>query len=251
MHRPLLLALLVAALLAGCQATLPQHRVHQRVLEQPQLLSRTDRVLLLPIDIEIKEMSTSGLTEVVPAWTETARELLRQELLAQAAPRLGARVLQPMPETSDLQPDEHMEEYMRLAKLVWANAFFMTQLGGPAWRHKAKRFDYSLGPGLKTLAERSGAHRALLVIGEDVHSTAGRKALMVGMAALGVVVPLGHTFLSVSLIDLDSGDLLWMNTFIRGDNTSLLKAEDIRKVLDDLFADYPGIEPYRRFAERK
>lgn len=247
MIRFLLPFLLVAALLGGCQ-TLPEQRVNERVLDHPELVTGGGRVLLLPIDVEIKEMSASGLSEVVPAWTDTARGLLRQQPLARGATLLRARELQPLPTDLDPELAHQVEEHNKLAKLVWADAFLMSRLGGPAWAHKARHFDYSLGPGLAPLAEHTGADRALLVLGEDVHTTAGRKALMIGLAALGVAVPLGHTFVSVALVDLHSGDLLWMNTYLRGDDTSLLEAEDVRKVLDTLFAGYPGIEAYRQFA---
>ncbi len=239
--------LILLALLAGCQ-TIPQHRLNQRVLERPELVTAPGKVVLLPVHVEIKEMSASGITEVVPGWTDTARQLIRERVLQRGGEWLKGCRLVPLPEL-EAEQAQRVREYDDLAKLVWADAVVMTRLGGPAWQHKIRHFDYSLGPGLKDLAERTGADRALLILGEDVHTTAGRKALSLGLAALGVAVPLGHSFLSAALIDLRTGDLLWVDTFTRADDTSFLDAEDVGKALQGLFANYPGIEAYRRYAQ--
>ena len=246
MRYPIPLLLSIALLLAGCQGTPLTVRVNERVLDDPGLITGRARTLLLPMDVEIKEMSVSGVSDVVPAWTRQSQELIRDYLQANCPRLLRGATLVTMPEQS--ADDERVRAHIDLAHLVWADAFLVTRLGGPAWEHKIRHFDYGIGPGLEDLAAKTGADRALLIIGEDVHTTAGRKAMAFGLAALGVTVPLGHTFLAAVLIDLHSGDILWMNSRVAGGATSLREAKDVASILDALFDGYPGIEAYRKLA---
>ncbi len=240
------LLLITTLFLAGCQSTPLTVRVNERVLDNPGLVTGRARTLLLPMDVDIKEMSVSGVSDVVPAWTSQSRRLIRDYLQANCPRLLKGATLVAMPEQAD--DDDRVQAHINLAHVVWADAFLMTRLGGPAWEHKIRHFDYGIGPGLEDLAAKTGADRALLIIGEDVHTTAGRKAMAFGLAALGVAVPLGHTFLAAALIDLHSGDILWMNSKVAVDATSLLEAKDVATTLDALFDGYPGIEAYRKLA---
>ncbi len=242
--RYLRLLLLTAVLaLAGCQTL--SVRLNERVLADPSLVTGQSRTLLLPLDVDIKEMSVSGVSDVVPAWTEQAHELIRDYLLQNAPRLLKGASLTPIPEL-DTEISDRLQKHIDLAHVVWAEAYRMTHLDGPAWKHKTRHFDYGIGPGLNDIPERIGAKRALLIIGEDIHTTAGRKAMAFGLAVLGVSVPLGHSFIAAALIDLHSGDILWMNSDLDIGINSLLDPKDVGSTLDTLFAGYPGIKAYRK-----
>ena len=250
MHRKALLIAMVAIFLSACQA-LPTHRLHHRVLSDHSLVDAQSRILLLPLKIEVKEMSAGGLSDVVPEWTDQAKRHLRANLLQEGESALVAN--QQIVELPALSDEERasLEEHVSLAKLVWADAHVLTHFGGPAWAHKAKHFDYGIGPGLAHLADKANADKALIIIGEDVHTTSGRKAMAIGLAALGVAVPLGHTILVGKLVDLRSGDVLWMNTWVSAGDTSLLEYADAGSALRALFDGYPGIAEYDKFADAK
>jgi hypothetical protein len=244
-----LVIVVVALLLTACQ-TLPTQRVHQRVLDQPQLVESPGQVVLLPLDIEVREMSASGLSDVVPGWTEQAKRNIRQSLLARAIPLMAGQTLESAPELTDAER-QVVDEHVALAKLVWADAMILSRFGGEAWRHKATHFDYGLGDGLAFLAQRTGAGKALIVSGQDVHTTSGRKALAFGLAALGVAVPLGTTSLTAKLIDLRTGEVLWMNSWFSGGAASLLDPKATDAAIEQLFEAYPGLDDYRKLAGGK
>jgi hypothetical protein len=233
-------------ILAGCQ-TIPSYKVNHRLVQQGQ--PPAGDVIVLPLDIKVKEFSASGLTEEVPDWTRQAVANFRQQLQHHDPELLPELQLRFMPE----QPAEDMarvEEHLALNDRVMGNAFvFSGPTGGEAWKHKAKHFDYSLGPGLAFLAERTGADKALILMGEDVHSSEGRKAAFLVAAAFGVGIPLGHSVAVASLVDLRSGDVLWMHYYISAGNVSFLNEEDTRTVVTELFKPFPGIEDYRRFVK--
>jgi len=236
------LILLAALLLVGCQ-TFPKHKVHYTLLEKKAAELPND-VLLMPLDIRVKEMSSGGLEEEVPEWTIQALAHMQAELDGNASNRGNLNIIQLPAVTKEQQA--LIEQHTALYQTVAFSALWFTQNPLPAWQHKAKKFDYTLGSGLSFLAEQTGADTALFVSGEDVISSSGRKATMVFAAAFGVAIPLGRTVVISSLVDLRTGDILWLNYDINVDDTTLLEREDTAAVLDKLFTDYPGLEAYHK-----
>jgi hypothetical protein len=250
MFRRILILSVTLLFLAGCQ-TLPQHRVHQRVLDNESLLTVGRDTLILPLHIEVKEMSVAGLSDVVPHWTRQAKQNLNQILNAKSKHLIAGHKLIRLPEL-DAEKEAILLEHTSLAKEVWLSSQTLTQFGGLAWSHKAKKYDYTIGPGLNFLVEQTGAKKALLIIGEDVHTTAGRKAMSFVAAALfGVAIPLGHKILGAVLVDLPTGDILWSNLYLDAGAGSLLNKDDVNISIETLFEKYPDIDAYRKFAQAK
>jgi len=61
----------------------------------------------------------------------------------------------------------------------------------------------------------------------------------------GPAPKLGHSFVHIGMIDLRTGDLLWMNSNYRDGSTNLRDADDAAKMVNEIFEWYPGIEQYR------
>lgn len=232
--------------LAGCQSA-PVHKVHYRLLEAEPAMLAKGRAVLLPLDIEVSEMSASGITEVVPVWSETGKANFRRALENRGGKFLNDLELVAMP---PLMPEERaqLEQHIALNATVVGSAIGTTSAhAGAAWSHKSERFDYGIGQGLAFLAEKSGADKAIVLSGEDVHSSGGRKAAFVVFAALGVGIPMGHAVTVANIIDLRSGDILWMDHHVSATGTSYLDPVHVAEILEDLFKDYPGVEPYREW----
>jgi len=189
-------------------------------------------------------MSSGGLEEEVPEWTTQALTHMKAELDGNPGNRGNLNIVQ-LPEVTKEQ-QALIEQHTALYQTVAFSALWFTRNPAAAWQHKAKKFDYTLGSGLSFLAEQTGADTALFVSGEDVISSSGRKATMVFAAAFGVAIPLGRTVIISSLVDLRTGDILWLNYDVNADDTTLLKREDTAEVLDTLFNDYPGLEAYHK-----
>lgn len=224
---------------AGWAADTP-HWVHYKwLLPNPTL---PKKVLVLYSDIEVVEVSAGGVEETVPKWSKVASRTVLKALKA-VLEKHGLKE-SAVPKDPGTTAD-NLNEHEALYKLVVDTA---SEIG---WQNKIRRFDYSIGPGLRKIAHKTGVNYAFMVYGRDYVSTAGRKARAVAghipivNIFTGPPPKLGHSFIHLGLIDLRTGDLLWMNSDYREGTTNLRDADDAKKMLDTLFDWYPGIEAYR------
>jgi hypothetical protein len=228
---------LVLLFLVGCATGSPKHRVHQGLVDSPgKTLPR--QVVLLPVTITVNEMSAGGVVEKDPAWSSQASTAVREALLGYAG--TGARMeMLLLPElTSDQEATIH--EHLALFRVVGSSAYTFTGGHVKGWEEKA--FDYTLGDGLRFLQERTGASLGLIVLGEDTVSSGGRKAFAVLAASVGVGIPMGHSFLGAGLVELETGNLLWLNVSTSQAWKDLRQSADARAMVDDLFRTYPKPE---------
>jgi len=197
------------------------------------------KILLIEPEIYVKELSVGGVAEKVDDWSNQAKSNVRRALDQQISSK---HLFDKLEVPSSLSTDEtvSLDEHVALYDVVGFNAFYFGKSQFDGWKHKKKEFDYTLGDGLKSLADKTGADAALFIVGEDHVSSGGRKAARVFAALFGVVLPASPTFLSVGLIDLKTGDLLWMNYGTALDSKDLRKQEDVNKMMEDMFVYYPG-----------
>jgi hypothetical protein len=230
--------LMVWVLLAGC-TTGPAAKVHY-TLEQDPGSRPLERVVLLPVDVDVYEMSAGGVKEEVPEWSRSAEANIRSALLVSRGAGGSCCVTEPVDSSAlTAQEREVLEEHLALFDSVLANAI--------AWesvrKANSQRFDYTLGDGLAFLKTRYGIDAGLIILGEDVVSTTGRKTTAVVGAMFGVAVPLGHSILMGGLVDFASGDLLWMNYQVAAGGTQDLRdPESCLELAKKLMAGYPGLQ---------
>lgn len=213
--------------------------VHYSLLETPPR-SLPTRILVVPAEITVREMSAGGVVEKVPEWTAQASDNLSRAVQEVAAKRSDFQLVV-LPQLSEEEQDL-LEDYLATYLQVAFAAHAMTLADDPAWAHKRRHFDYTLGGGLKFLQDKCGADAALVIVGEDVVSSGGRKAAAVLAAMLGVGIPLGHSLVSVGVVDLANGDLLWMQhtMSLRYD---LKDPEAARAMIQEILGGYPGLPP--------
>jgi hypothetical protein len=206
--------------------------------------SSIKRVLFIPPDVDVNEVTAGGVVEKVPDWSKQAREHLTAALrkLAPAA-KFEIAPLPPLPAAEQSVLDQHTALY----DLVAGNVQRAGAIGGDVWaeRLKSGASDYALGPGLAFLADRTGADAALFVIAQDFVSTSERKALAVVGILFGAVLPLGRTFAAAGLVDLRTGRLLWQS-YDTSATPDLRVAADAERVVRDLFQSFPGLGTERQ-----
>ena len=149
-----------------------------------------------------------------------------------------------------LQAEERevVDEHIALFGVVAGSAMRHTMINpvATAWVPKAKRFDYTLGPGLAFLREETGADYALILFGEDVIASEGRKVAFVAAFLFGVGIPLGHSFMLAGIVELQTGNIIWLNYRFSPGSGTFREREDVDTILSELFADYPGLETYKK-----
>lgn len=199
--------------------------------------ARPKKVVLLPPQVFVFELSAGGVPTRMADWEAAARDNL-----VAAATRLardsGLFELVPTPSLApaDLdQLDAHIGLYDRVAQSV----FVYGRGEQSAWAHKKNEFDYTVGPGLAFLREQTGADAALIVLGSDFISSGGRKAAFIAGLALGVIMPLGQSFVTAGIVDLKTGDVQWMS-FDSSASMDTRKPADVDGLMRALYQTYPG-----------
>lgn len=201
------------------------------------LEARPRKVVLLPPQIFVYEVSAGGVPTRMADWETIARDNL-----AASATRLaresGLFELVPAPSLSGEARDA-LDAHIGLYERVALSVFSYGRGSQDAWAHKREAFDYTLGPGLAFLREQTGADGAMIVLGVDFISSAGRKAAFIAGLALGVVMPLGQSFITAGIVDLATGDVQWMS-FDTSASMDSRNAADIDALVRDVYRTWPG-----------
>lgn len=100
-------------------------------------------------------------------------------------------------------------------------------------------FDWTLGPGVSEIAAGSGADYGLFLTNDDQYGSTGRKVMQVFAAMGGVSVISGNHKGFAGLVDLRTGDLVWLNADLQmgGD---VRTPEGAQKRVGELLKDFPG-----------
>lgn len=201
------------------------------------LEARPKKVVLLPPQVFVFELSAGGVPTRMADWEATARDNLITATTRQAQDsRLFELVPAPAPTSAALdQLDAHIGLYDRVAQSV----FVYGRGEQDAWAHKKYEFDYTVGPGLGFLREQTGADAALIILGADFISSGERKAAFVVGLLLGVALPLGQSFITAGLVDLKTGDVQWMS-FDSSASLDTRNPADVDAIMRALYQTYPG-----------
>lgn len=194
----------VGLLAAGCTQT--KSFVRETVPAGPQ---GGTRVLLLEPDIELSELSASGLLTPKAEWTERARDNVDAALVDVMAERQATLVH--YQEMEDASPESTYSQLLKLHEAVGQTILIHKYIAAYALPTKKDSFDWTLGPDVQRLAEVHEADYALFIYFRDSFATAGRVALAVVGAVFGAGIPTGQQVGFASLVDLRTGDVLWFN----------------------------------------
>lgn len=199
-------------------------------------------ILLMPPDVELMLLTASGLMEPQAEWTENAIGFMTTAIESEFA-ESGYRLVPYASESTD--PDS---DFMQLEKLHEAVGFsvLVNQMGQYPLPTKTKEDAvWSLGPKTQLLKASTGADYALFTFVRDSYSSSGRVAMQIGLALFGIGVPGGIQVGFASLVDLETGNIIWFNRLVdgAGDMREQVKAdESVRNLLDN----FPGLTPVNR-----
>lgn len=228
-------AILVAASVMATPSLAAQSAVNPALSQN--LDARPKKVVLLPPQVFVFELSAGGVPTRMADWEAAARDNL-----ASAATRLaresGLFELVPAPRLDSPELDQ-LEAHIGLYDRVAQSVFVYGRGNQSAWAHKKNEFDYTVGPGLAFLRAQTDADAALIVLGSDYISTGGRKAAFVAGLALGIVMPLGQSFIAAGIVDLKTGDVQWMS-FDSSSSMDSRNPADVDDLMRDLYQTWPG-----------
>jgi hypothetical protein len=203
------------------------------------------KILLFRPVVRVGEQSTGGMFEPNADWTDQARANIENELTKRQN-TLGNTVVIP-PEVFGEQ-SQKVTEFTTLFGAV-ANAvvqyqfFAGNRLPTKKRDNKAGVFDWSLGDGVRDLPGAKDADYGLFIYNKDAYGSTGRKILqVVALLGPGIAVKSGEHVGYAGLVDLKTGDVLWMNVdaAMGGDVREL---DGAQKRVGQLLEEFPGSVP--------
>lgn len=196
------------------------------------------RAVVMPVDFEMYLLTAGGTREFQPEWSETGKAYTQA-----AVDEASAALFEPvaLPELTE-EEQAILDEHMALFEVAIANSVTMITIA--KLRHKIDNYDYTVGPGLAWLADKSGADKLVMFSAVQEKSSGGRVAMMIlGAAVAGAtgvyVAPgIGSSYGTVGIVDLKTGNIEWANyrTPVKGD---MRKEESATSTVNDLMKAFP------------
>lgn len=224
------LALAVAALPAGAQS--------RNLAPGFTALPKDAKVAIAPLDVELFELSAGGVLLPKADGTDAASKHMGAALKKKVGSLgLATQFI------DDKQADDHAE-VLHLYGAI-ARAISLHHLGPVKLPTKDDKLDWSFGDAFRPLREATGARYGLFTWMRDSYASAERKAMMVGLALLGVGIGGGVQVGYSSLIDLETGQVLWFNQSVSGFG-DLRDAASATASVDGLLQGFPGAGEARK-----
>ena len=191
-------------------------------------------ILLMPIDIEICELTLAGMCEPNASWTQSSRNNIIvnfKEILKKRNATL-----------KNYDKSKENDEIIKLIKLH-------TQIGqeiinneyGPYKLPTKEEFDWSIGKKTRLLKNKYKSDYVVFVYFRDQYSSTERVIYNIVTAVLFPgIIPIGGSQIAfASLVDLNNGKITWFNGYYRsfGDVRDVEKAKD---TVNKLFEEFPG-----------
>ena len=198
----------------------------------------TARVVLMRPAIRVGAQSTGGMFEPNADWTAQARENLHAALRTCQA-KLGNEVLayEEGPTGEAPLASQYVNLFGAVADSVIEYQFFKGNRLPTKVRKDA--FEWSMGPGLANLQSLQGAEYALFINTHDAYGSTGRKVLQVVALLGGVSVTSGEHIGHAGLVNLKTGELVWLNAD-RQMGGDVRTAEGAAKRVRQLLEGFPG-----------
>lgn len=200
------------------------------------------RILVFRPEISVGAQSTGGLFEPNAEWTDQARAHIEAALKKRQADLGNVVLLAPEAYGDQAQlVEEYTGLFEAVSQAVVNYQFFAgNRLPTKKRDNKAGIFDWSLGEGVRELPGAKDADYALFIYNKDAYGSAGRKLLqVVALLGPGIAIKSGEHRGAAGLVDLKTGDLLWLNAdFAMGGDVR--DAEGAEKRVGQLLEDFPG-----------
>lgn len=197
------------------------------------------KVVMMPADIEIFSISAGGIAEPRADWTEAAQRNFK----AVVTRRQGALGL-----NMTMLSEKDAEEFAEISSLhtAIARAIAVHHFGPSSLRlpTKAGKLDWSLGDSAQALKKATGADYAVFSWVRDSHASGERQAAMVAITILSLgraVARGGQQTAYASLVELDTGRIVWFNRYSR-ERGNIKDEADAAETVETLFKTFPVLK---------
>jgi hypothetical protein len=203
-------------------------------------LPKHAKVVIAPLDVQLFSLSAGGQPEPRADWTDAAKRHITAALRERASSMELA-----WSEMSEQTAAEHVE-LMHLHDLV-ADAISMHSAASTRLPTKNGRLEWSFGDAMHPLQAATGARYGLFVYLRDSYATTERKAMIGVVALLSAATSGGASLLMLNaglqdgeatLIDLETGEVLWFNE-MRSRSGDVREAAPAADTVKALLAGFP------------
>ncbi len=196
------------------------------------------RIVLMRPTIRVASQSTGGMSEPNADWTAQAVENI-DKALRDAQAQLGNDVVSYDEGVSGegALTAQYGNLFSAVADSVITYQFFAGNR--LPTKKRSKEFEWSVGPGLSGLHSLDGADYALFINTRDDYGSTGRKVLQLFAALGGVGITSGVHIGYAGLVDLKTGELVWLNAD-RQMGGDVRTAEGAVKRVAQLLEGFPG-----------
>lgn len=236
-------AALAAAVVLSCLAAAQPAQAQEKRAVMPgfALAPGSVKILLLRPRIKVGAQSTGGMAEPNADWTAQAKTNIGAALTT-AQSQLGNQIVTADEPVGD--DAQKLADYRALFAVL-ANSVMVYQFF-PGNRLPTKKregaFEWSLGPEVKDMPGAAGADYALFINTEDEYGSTGRKVAQLFAAMAGVGITSGVHIGYAGLIDLKTGNLVWLNADMQmgGD---VRQPDGATRRVQQLLEGFPGRTP--------
>jgi len=196
------------------------------------------RILVFRPEVRVGEQSTAGLNEPNADWTAAARTNIAVALDAAQVARSNETKAMPELEGAD---GKLLADYRALFRAITDAVVQHKLFPGNRLPTKRESFNWTLGPGVARLGQLGGGDYGLFLFTNDSYGSAGRKAAQVVGLLFGAYIPSGVHVGYAGLVDLKTGELVWINADVSmgGD---VREADGATKRVAQLLEDFPQRE---------
>lgn len=226
--------------LAACQTTAS---LHDSLKSKPLVRDGSARVVVMTPDIELFEVQASGLKRPMADWTAAANKHVRAAL-EQCLEEVKLNRVAFRTEGLDAEARQRVERLNNLHAAVSSSIVAHQLLPQFHLPNKVNKFDWSLGPGAASIGESHEARYGLYLHIRDYYASADRAAMVAATVIIGAlagvaVAPAGGVQVGyASLVDLETGDILWFNKLQRGQG-DLRKATPALETIATILGNFP------------
>lgn len=197
-------------------------------------------ILLLRPTVWVGSQAAGGTASPNADWTNSARLFMADELKKRQSLFSTQIVMEP-----DLVGEDatlfsrYKALFATVASSVIHYQFFK---GNRLPTRKNKPFEWTLGSGTKRIADLTGARYGLFIYTRDEYGSTGRKLLQFFAAGfVGIGIKSGEHNGYAGLVDLHTGDLVWLNAdFEMGGDVRT--PDGMNKRVNQLLEDFPGFK---------
>jgi hypothetical protein len=234
----------IAAAIAAATVVLPAGAQQRTAVKNGFDLSSISgkTILVMRPTVRVGAQSTGGMFEPNGDWTDQSRKNIGGALAGIQA-KLGNHVMAAPDSYGDdaRLTDEYAALFAAVSRSVIAYQFFVgNRLPTKKRDNKADIFDWSLGSGVANLPGAKDADYALFIYNKDAYGSTGRKMLQaVALLGAGVAIKSGEHAGYAGLVDLKTGDILWLNADgeMGGD---VRTSQGAQKRVGELLDKFPG-----------